>query len=168
MKQDFKATFGDVKIGKKTTIAVEIKGTMTDQQKLDLLAFAQSDGFIQIATAQQDINDYQKHTGIPYKLENGEVKVDANQLDIDEVIGGNEQQEQEPEQPEDGWKSEEAELTPEMEQQAIMVDVNVLKAFKYQEKNVKKGEVIKVPLATANGLESAKVVKIIPSEELPF
>lgn len=163
MKETFKATFGDVKIGKKTTIAVEIKGSLTDEQKLSLLDFAQSDGFIQLATAQQDIEDYgQQHEGIKYKLDGGEVKVDPNQLAMDEIVGDQQQEE-------DGWKSDEnQELTDDMEQQIIVVSVEVLKAFKYQERTVKKGSVIQVPIDTAQGLEDAGVVKVVPSEELPF
>lgn len=161
MKETFKATFGDVKIGKKTTIAVEIKGSLTDEQKLSLLDFAQSDGFIQLATAQRDITDYPQHEGIQYKLDGGNVNVDPNQLDMDEIVGG--------EQQEDGWKSDEnQELTDDMEQQIIVVSVEVLKAFKYQERTVKKGSVIQVPIDTAQGLEDAGVVKVVPSEELPF
>ena len=162
MKEQYKVAIGDVKFGKKTTIAIEIKGTMSDEQKLALMAFAHSDGFIQIATAQQDIEDYgQQHEGIKYKLDGGNVNVDPNQLDMDEIVGG--------EQQEDGWKSDEnQELTDDMEQQIIVVSVEVLKAFKYQERTVKKGSVIQVPIDTAQGLEDAGVVKAVPSEELPF
>ena len=196
MKQTYKVTIGDCKFGKKTTIAIEIKGDLTDSQKLALLEFAHSDGFIQLSSAQRDMDDYPErpqHVGLAYKVTSDGITLTSDpigvvtnfdtseQLEMDDLVkddGEPSEDEKEimsmrseaedEEQTEDGWKSEDVPLTDEIEQRIIMVSVEVLKAFKYQEKSVKKGSIIQVPLDIAQGLDNSGVVKLIVDDGLPF
>ena len=174
MRETFKATIGDIKFGKKTTVAIEIKGDLSDSQKLALLEFAHSDGWVQLATAQKDIGDYGvKDPRTTYTVNNGEVNVDPEQLDMDDLVEDGDVLKESPidatpELVDAGEWTEKEQPSEDMEKQIIMVSVEVLKAFKYQEKSVKKGSIIQVPLDIAQGLDNSGVVKLIVDDGLPF
>lgn len=195
MKQTYKVSFGDVKVGKKTTIAIEIKGDLSDTQKLSLLQFANSPGFITLASAQTDIDDFEVPTprkGITYSLNgDGTTEVDPDQLAFDDVIKEVEEvhlseeeakermriiaeenydtteEEMFPaEEPNDGPEPEEVGVMPEPEQSPL-ASVQALKPFQFEGKKIKKNEVILVPRAKLAMLVNGELVKEVDSS-LPF
>jgi hypothetical protein len=170
MKTTVKVSFGDIKFGKKTTIAIEIKGTLSDEQKLSLLEFANSDGFVTLASAQSDITDYgvTAYRGLKATITNDGVSVDPDQLDMDQIIKEDEPEKElnwlEQEEKIAAEEAAESEEEKEEEQQPEEVDLVAaiaLMPFKFQGVELKKGAEIEIPSNDVPMFVNNGLVKVV-------